>query len=155
MKKLLVLVALAALSFGAMAEEAKKAKAPAKAAAGKAVLWSADELKWVDPPNSPPGIKMAVAWGDPEKGPHGAFHKIPAGFSAPLHYHNADHHAVVISGTLVMTPEGGTEKKLGPGSWFTYTGKKKHTTACEAGADCLIYGEAKGKWDVVMPEAKK
>ena len=26
-------------------------------------------------------------------------------------------------------------QKLGPGSWFEFTGKKKHVTTCDAGAD--------------------
>ncbi|HEV8269497.1 MAG TPA: DUF4437 domain-containing protein [Thermoanaerobaculia bacterium] len=155
MKKLLVLVALAALSFGAMAEEAKKAKAPAKAPAGKAVMWATDELKWIDPPNAPPGVKMAVLWGDPEKGAHGAMHKFPAGFTAPLHHHTADHNVVVVSGTVVLTPEGGEAKKLPAGSYFSFTGKKKHTTACDAGSDCVLMVDCKGKWDVVMEEKKK
>ena len=134
---------------------AEKAKAPAAhASGGKAVLMSADELKWMDPPNSPPGVKMAVLWGDPNKGAHGAMHKFPGGFSAPLHYHSAGHHVVVVSGTLELTPEGEAAKKLGPGSYFSLTGKKKHTTTCVAGSDCVIFVDCGGAWDVVMADAK-
>ena len=71
--------ALVALSLSSTGyAEAGKAKA---AAAGKAVLWAAEDVKWVDVPGSP--VKMAVLWGDPAKGPHGALHKFPAGFEAP------------------------------------------------------------------------
>lgn len=46
-----------------------------------------------------PGVMKAVAWGDPEKRAHGAFHKFPAGFTAPLHTHSANTRIVVLEGT--------------------------------------------------------
>lgn len=130
--------------------EAAQAKAPA---AGKAVLWAAEDLKWVDVPNLP--VKTAVLWGDPAKGAHGALHKFPAGFEAPLHHHTGNHHALVVSGTAILTPEGEAGKKLGPGSYFSFTGKKKHTTKCDAASECLLFVDCAGPWDVVMADAKK
>ena len=58
------------------------------------------------------GGLTATAWGDPSKGPHGAFHKFPAGFATPLHTHSSDLRIVVISGTMSMTGEDGNETKL-------------------------------------------
>jgi quercetin dioxygenase-like cupin family protein len=147
--------ALAALCLTSTAHaEAAKAKA---AAAGKSVVWAAEDLKWVDNPNNP--VKMAVLWGDPAKGAHGALHKFPAGFAATLHHHTANHHVVVVSGNVTITPDGEAGKKLGPGSYFSFTGKKKHTTACDAGAECVLFVDAAGPWDIVMDgagsEAKK
>ena len=143
--------ALVALSLSNVAHaEAAKAKA---SAAGKAVLWAAGDLKWVDVPNMP--IKTAVLWGDPTKGAHGALHKFPAGFEVPLHHHTADHHAIVVSGTAIMTLEGEAGKKLGPGSYFSFTGKKKHSTKCDAGSECLLFVDCAGPWDVLMVDAKK
>lgn len=144
-----------ALAPGGQAKE-QKAKTPAKAVSGgKAVLMAASDLKWVDPPNSPPGVKMAVLWGDPAKGGHGAMQKLPGGFSAPLHYHSAGHHVVVVAGTLLLAPEGEAEKSLPPGSYFSFTGKKKHTTKCAPGADCVLFVDSGGAWDVVMADAGK
>ena len=143
--------ALVALSMSNVAHaEAAKAKAPA---AGKAVLWGAGDLKWVDVPNMP--IKTAVLWGNPATGAHGALHKFPAGFEAPLHHHTADHHAVVVSGTVILTPEGEASKRLGPGSTFSFTGKKKHITKCDAASECMIFVDSSGPWDLVMADAKK
>ena len=143
--------ALVALSLSSTAfAEAAKAKAPA---AGKAVLWAAGDLKWVDVPNFP--VKMAVLWGDPAKGAHGALHKFPAGFEAPLHHHTANHHVIVVSGTVTMTPEGEAAKTLGPGSYFSFTGMKKHTTKCEAGSECVLFVDCAGPWDIVLADAKK
>ena len=151
---LAVLFAFAAFAVSALAEE-KKASSTTAAPAGKAVLMASDELKWVDPPNSPPGVKTAVLWGDSAKGPHGALHKFAAGFEAPLHHHTPDYRAVVISGTMIITPEGGAAKKLPPGSYSSFTGKNRHTTKCDSGSECIVLVDAKGPWDVVPEEAKK
>ena len=60
----------------------------------------------------------------------------------------------VVSGTLVLTPEGEAATKLPPGSAFRFTGKKRHMTACEAGADCVLALEVKGPWDLVIDDKK-
>jgi quercetin dioxygenase-like cupin family protein len=118
-----------------------------------AVMMAAGDLKWVDVPGFP--VKTAVAWGDPAKGAHGAYHKFPAGFDAPLHHHTTDHRVVVLSGTLTLTPEGQAAKTLGPGSYFAFTGMKKHGTKCEAGAECVLFADCDGAWDIIVAEAKK
>jgi anti-sigma factor ChrR (cupin superfamily) len=125
----------------------------AQSAAPTASIVAAGELKWVDVPDTP--AKLATVKGDSAKGPHASFIKLPAGFSAPLHSHSADHQVAVAAGTLTMTPEGGTAKKLGPGSWFEFTGKKKHVTTCDAGADCVLFIVAKAAWDLVPAVAAK
>ena len=150
--KTLVLSALAALAAGSLMASPEAAKKPA-AAGGHATLTAADELKWVDVPDTP--AKMATVKGDAAKGPHASFIKLPGGFSAPLHSHTADHHVAVVSGTMTLTPEGGAAKKLGPGSWFEFTGKKKHVTTCDAGADCVLFIAAKAAWDLVPAQAAK
>ena len=154
---ILVLGALAVLSLapGGRAEE-QKAKAPAKAAAGgKAVIVPFGEMKWVTPPSSPPGVQMAVLWGDPAKGAFGALHKFTPGFSMPLHFHSAGYHCVVVSGTFLQAVEGEAEKSLTSGSYVAYTGKKKHVTKCAPGAECVVFIDSGGAWDVVAAEAAK
>ena len=125
----------------------------AKTKAGSATMTAAGDLKWVDVPGFP--VKTATTWGDAAKGAHGAFHKFPAGFDAPLHHHTADHHVVVVAGTVTLTPEGEAAKTLGPGSYFAFTGMKKHGTKCEPGADCVLYAEAAAAWDVIVAEPAK
>jgi len=149
--KTLVLTALAALTVGSLMAAPPAAKKPAPAA--NATLVAADELKWVDVPGTP--AKMATVKGDAAKGAHASFIKLPAGFSAPLHHHTADHHVAVVSGTVTLTPEGGAAKSLGPGSWFQFTGRKRHVTTCETGADCVLYVVSNGAWDLVPAEAPK
>jgi anti-sigma factor ChrR (cupin superfamily) len=137
----------------ALATVSAATQSAAQSAAPTASIVAAGELKWVDVPDTP--AKLATVKGDSAKGPHASFIKLPAGFSAPLHSHSADHQVAVAAGTLTMTPEGGTAKKLGPGSWFEFTGKKKHVTTCDAGADCVLFIVAKAAWDLVPAVAAK
>ncbi len=67
------------------------------------VLVNSKELKWVDGPASlPAGVKMAVIEGDP-KASNALFtarFKLPNGFKVMPHFHPADEHITVISGTF-------------------------------------------------------
>ncbi len=137
----------------ALATVSAATQSAAQSAASTARIVAGGELKWVDVPDTP--AKMATVKGDAAKGPHASFIKLPGGFSAPLHSHSADHDVVVVAGTLTLTPEGGAAKKLGPGSWFEFTGKKKHVTTCDAGTDCVLFIAAKAAWDLVPAQAAK
>lgn len=150
-----VLLSLAALPL-VSAQPASPPSKPAQAAggAGAAVFMPAAELKWTDVAEFP-GLKMAVVQGNPAKGAAHFFLKLPAGFSAPVHFHNADHWVAVVTGTLMLTPEGGKETSLPAGSGFGFTGKKRHATKCAEGGDCVLFLDTRGKWDVVPVEKKK
>ena len=121
---------------------------------GSAVLAPAGDLKWKEAPDSP-GVQVAAVQGDPSKGAAKFFVKLPSTFDAPLHHHTADHWGVVVSGTMVFND--GAEKTLPAGSFWSFTGKKQHTTKCADAAGCLIFIDAHAKWDVVpeKPAAKK
>ena len=129
---------------------AASASASSGARKGASMLLPAADLKWNDVPGFP-GVKMAVAEGDPAKGAHHAFIKLQAGFEAPLHHHSADHFVTVVSGTLVLTVDG-KESRLPAGSFFLFKGMKPHLTKSGPEADCILSIDARGKWDVV-PEA--
>lgn len=149
--KIFAFAALTALAAGSLM--ASQAAQKAAASTGKANLVGVGDLKWVDVPNTP--AKMATVKGDSAKGAHASFVKLPGGFSAPLHFHSADHHVVVVSGTMSMAPEGAAAKKLAAGSWFEFTGKMKHVTTCEAGPDCVLFVVGEAAWDLVPAEAPK
>lgn len=120
---------------------------------GTAVVVPAGDLKWDDAADRP-GVKTAAVQGDPNKGASRFFVKLPAGFSTPLHHHTADHYVTVLSGTMVENVDG-KDYTLPAGSYFAFTGKKKHTTRCTDGADCLVFIDSHGKWDVVPEAAPK
>ncbi len=152
----LAIGAVAAISIGADAPKTDAAKSKsAMHAAASPVVWPAADLKWVDGAGAPAGVKMAVLWGDPAKGPHAAFHKFPAGFKAPLHTHSAQLRSVVVSGTIIHGEEDGKETRLGPGSYLMDPPSEKHTTACDAASECVMFVEANGKFDIKMVGEKK
>ena len=142
MKSTSLLVAAACLSL-----------VPCADAADNAVFVPAGEIKWQDVPNAK-GVQLAAVQGDPSKGPSHFFLKFAPGFSAPAHYHSANHYGTVVSGTVVLSVDG-QDRKLPAGSYFAFTGKKAHATRCEAGADCVLAIDARGKWDVVQKKTKK
>jgi hypothetical protein len=123
------------------------AKPAMKPAMKHAVTMTPDQLKWVPNPGAPE-VMLATAWGDPAKGAHGAFHKFPAGFTAPLHTHSSDMRAVVISGTMSMAGADGKETMLPAGSYFYQPAGYKHVTKCQAGSDCVIFVTSHGKFDL-------
>ena len=122
-------------------------------AADNAVLIPAGDLKWQDVPNAK-GVQIAAVQGDPSKGASHFFLKFAQGFSAPVHHHSSNHYVTVVSGTLVLTVDG-KDHKLPVGSYVAFTGKKPHATKCEAGADCVLAMDVRGKWDVVEAKKKK
>jgi len=124
----------------------------AEAKGGTASLIAPGDMKWADVPDFP-GLKMAVLQGDPGKGASHFMIKLPGGFTAPLHHHSSDHYVTVVSGNVTFTVDG-KDTKLPAGSFFSYTGKKQHVTKCDAGADCVLSIDTRGKWDVV-PEKDK
>jgi quercetin dioxygenase-like cupin family protein len=112
-----------------------------------ATLITPDELKWEDVPKFE-GVHMAAVTGNPAKGPSHFFIKFDKGFTAPEHHHTADHYVTVVSGTVLLTVDG-KESRLPAGSYFSFTGKKVHSTKCDEGSDCVLEVDSRGKWDVV------
>ena len=141
--RLLGVLGVAVLGVSLVAAQAQKAAKPA----GNAVMKTASELKWVDAPDVK-GVQQAVAWGDAQKGAHGSFAKFAAGTDLPLHTHTAGGRTAVISGTVLEGLEGQKPKELGPGSYFFIPGGMKHTTGCKAGAECVIYTQWLGAFDL-------
>ena len=114
------------------------------------VVVPAASVKWTDlDPTGAPGVKVAVLWGDLQKGPFGAFLKLPAGFAAPLHTHTHDMKLAIVSGTYIQAQEGKPEFRLGPGSYLLQPGGNyRHTTSCDRSSECLFFFESAGGFDL-------
>jgi len=100
-------LSLAAGSAWSQKPEAPKPEAKPEATpadTGKHILITPKAIEWADaPPVLPPGAKMAVIEGKPsEPGPFTIRAKFPAGYRIPPHWHPADEHVTVISGTFRM-----------------------------------------------------
>jgi quercetin dioxygenase-like cupin family protein len=128
----------------------------AEAASAKGfVVKPAADMKWAPLAGAPPGPMLSVLSGDPTKGPYTAIEKFPAGFSAPLHTHPANHKVVVISGTWIHGEPGKADARLGPGSYLFQPAGQKHTTACDAASECVFFIESSGKFGLKMVEEAK
>jgi len=144
-----LVVALSLLgSTSTLAQKMKMKKQP--------VLWAAEDIKWDTLKGSPPGagVMGAVLWGSLEKGPFGALIKFPPGFKSPLHYHSSEFKLIIIKGAYIYTPEGGTEKRFGPGSYVSYSAGDRHTTLGAEDSETIFFIEGSGKFDLVPVEMK-
>jgi hypothetical protein len=106
---------------------------------------SADEAKFKE---VVPGVSKAVLWGDPDKGPYGAFTKFVPGFDAGTHLHTNDVWIVVLKGAYVYRDDAG-EKRVGPDSFMWIAGGTKHWSGGDAKEGALFYEESSGKFDLV------
>jgi len=118
----------------------------------EALVWPANELKWLDLRGDPPGVLYCNLWGNMEKGAYGALVKLPAGMRNPLHTHTSDLKIVVLSGTFLYTPEGGEERRLGPGSYLFEPGGTRHLSGTGDDGLCELLQESSGKFDFVPSE---
>ncbi len=116
-------------------------------------LWAAEEIRWVDDARLP-GVKSVLLWGDPQTGEHGMLRKFPAGFAPPLHTHPSVERLVVISGTVVVSYAGSTEKRLGPGSYSEIPPNTPHSAKCASGADCIFALMSSGRFEIRPVSAK-
>lgn len=115
---------------------------------GKAMLMSADDMKWETPTmkDAPPGVQMVSLWGDMNKGAYGSMIKFTQAMDHPLHTHSHDVKSVVVSGSFWIAPENGDKKTFGPGSYFMIPGGWKHTSGADAGT--VVFQEGPGKFDM-------
>lgn len=113
----------------------------------KDVIMPPDSIKWEAGPI--PGTHVAKLWGDWTKGgPYGVLVKFEAGTMNPLHKHTQSLKIVVLSGTFIHQPEGGTETRIGPGGYLLQAGGKYHVSGCAAGAECEFFLTSADKFDL-------
>ncbi|HZP10993.1 MAG TPA: DUF4437 domain-containing protein [Nevskiaceae bacterium] len=118
----------------------------AKGGGSDNVIWPADAIKWEDGPVK--GTHVAKLWGDWMKGgPYGVLVKFDAGVMHPLHHHSHTLKTVILSGTFVFKPDGGTATKLGPGSYLKQVGDKKHESGCSSESECVFFMSSSDKFD--------
>jgi hypothetical protein len=145
--------AKAALGVAAVLAISAAALAQAPAKPGKPdVVWPAAGIQWQAGPV--PGVKVATLWGDmTQRGPYGVLIKFDPGLTHALHYHTESLRIVVLSGTFVHRPEGGSETRLGPGSYLVQAGGNRHVSGCGAGAECQFFMTSGDAFDLIPVEA--
>jgi quercetin dioxygenase-like cupin family protein len=117
MKKIaLILILPLVLSLVAVAAQKKDAskKSTESATSEQHVVLNPADLKWGDaPPGLPPGAKLAVLAGDPNK--KGLFTmrlQTPAGYKIPPHTHPTSEHITVFPAHLTLAREIRSMKQL-------------------------------------------
>jgi beta-alanine degradation protein BauB len=94
-------------------------------------------------------LKAAAAFGDLQKGAHGTYIKMPAGFVTPPHLHSEDYYGVVISGVGANGVPGAPDVELPVGSYWFQKGKEVHVTKCVSANECIFFLSQPGKFDFV------
>ncbi len=149
MKKIaLILILPLVLSLAAVAAQKKDAskKSTESATSEQHVVLNPADLKWGDaPPGLPPGAKLAVLAGDPNK--KGLFTvrlQTPAGYKVPPHTHPTSEHITVISGTFnIGTGDKFDEaagKEMGAGGYMVMPPGMKHYALTPAEAIIQVQG---------------
>jgi quercetin dioxygenase-like cupin family protein len=104
------------------------------------------EVVWKDaPPVLPAGAKIAVLEGDPAKpGPFTLRLQFPAGYRVPPHWHPADEHVTVISGSVAIgmgeTFDEAALKELGVGGFAMMRTGTRHFARSKDGAVIQLHG---------------
>ena len=149
MKKIaLILILPLVLSLAAVAAQKKDAskKSTESAASEQHVVLTPGDLKWMDAPAGlPPGAKIAVLAGDPnKKGPFTMRLQTPAGYKVPPHTHPTTENITVISGTFnIGTGDKFDEvagKELGAGSYMVMPAGMKHYAWTTAETIVQVHG---------------
>jgi quercetin dioxygenase-like cupin family protein len=109
------------------------------------IFGSADEAQFKE---AMPGVSRAVLWGNPDKGPYGAFTKFVPKFDAGMHTHTNDVWLVVIKGAYLYKDSAG-EKRVNPGCFIRIPAKTKHWSGGDAKEGALFYEESSGKFDLI------
>lgn len=143
-----VLVLLAAILGGSPQAPGQEAKPAAPAH----VMVTPTDLQWAEGPGSvPPGAKFAVIEGDPKNAALFTMRlKLPANYRIPAHWHPADEHVTVLSGTFHMgmgekldTTKG---KGLVVGSFAVMPANTQHFAWTNEGTIIQLHGM--GPWGI-------
>ena len=98
-------------------------------------------------------LKISPAYGNPQKGAHSTFVKLPAGFISPLHSHTGDYYGVVISGVVANAATAEEEDvALAPGSYWFQKGKANHVTKCLSANECIVFITQPSKFDFIAAQ---
>ncbi len=153
MKRLTVLAAvLAVLAVAVVLAQEHKTEGKQEAAKPDHIMLTGPELKWVDaPPSLPPGAKLAVLEGEPSQpGPFTMRIKAPAGYKVPPHWHPADEHVTVISGSFYMGLgdkfDEKAMKELAPGGFAVMATGTRHFAMTKKETVVQVHGI--GPWGI-------
>ena len=121
----------------------------------KAFSWTHDDadLEWADcPPMMPEGCGLAVLQGDPAAPNADVFFRLPAGTTAPRHWHSSAERMVLITGELDIGYDDQEPVVMEPGSYAYGPAELPHDAACVSEDDCVLFIAFEEPVDVVPAE---
>ena len=110
------------------------------------VMVVSGELKWgAPPPSLPPGAKLAVVSGDPSKAePFTIRAQMPAGYRIAPHWHPADEHVTVLSGTFGLgmgeTFDQAAVKNMAAGGYVALPAMMRHYAVAKTATTIQVHG---------------
>ena len=155
MRRILVFCAVSMLAFAAISV-GQEAAAPATHPATHMVA-SAKDLKWGDPPPVfEKGATFTVISGNPgEAGLYVVRLRMPAGYKINPHWHPADEHVTVISGTFMVGMgekfDKATMKELPAGGYVLLPADMRHYAMAKTAATVQVHGMGPFKLTYVNP----
>jgi quercetin dioxygenase-like cupin family protein len=132
--------------------EAMEGAMAAGAQMGQHVMVTPEAMQWgAAPPGLPAGAQMMVLDGNPAKpGPFTLRSKMPAGYTIPPHWHPADEHVTIISGSMSFgqgeTLDRDKAKKLSAGGYTMMPARMKHYAFCDEETVLQLHGI--GPWGI-------
>jgi quercetin dioxygenase-like cupin family protein len=114
------------------------------------ILLPSADMQWQDaPPVLPAGAEVTALEGDPSKpGPFTLRLRFPADYRIPPHFHPADEHVTVISGTFALGMGDAFDEakltELGPGGFAMMRTGTRHFALSRDGAVIQLHGT--GPW---------
>ena len=111
----------------------------------------ATNVVWVDAPESgDSGAKLAYLWKKPgTNGVSGYLLQVPSRFSGRIVCDGEAFRAVVVGGELEhRSSNDSTTNLLGPGSYFSSTGRMVHRVECSTGESCTLYLRVAGDFEL-------
>jgi quercetin dioxygenase-like cupin family protein len=94
-----------------------------------------------------PGVSRAVLWGDPDKGPYGAFTRFEPGTRVDLHTHSSDIRIVVLKGAYIFE-SAGRQIQVRQNDYFLVPAGVEHVSKSDPKEGALFYEESSGKFDL-------
>ncbi|SFW22795.1 MULTISPECIES: cupin domain-containing protein [Luteibacter] len=132
----------------AFASTALSAQPDATSTSAETISFPANDLHWVEIPDTG-GIKYANVSGDlTGKGTYEAFVHFPGGKANPFHHHTQALPTVVLKGTFYAIIDG-KRTEYPAGSFYRLPAKLAHYSGCSSSEDCLLFQYQDDHFDMV------
>jgi quercetin dioxygenase-like cupin family protein len=98
------------------------------------------EIAWGPCPEfMPQGCALAVLQGNPAEKNADVFFRLPAGTTAPLHWHTSAERMVLVSGEMTVQYAGQEPVVMRAGTYAYGPARLQHVATCSSDQDCVLF----------------